>query len=191
MKLAILHLEDRALQWYQWFEKTHALVNWDLFKNGLISRFGFDVYEDVVGELTKLKQTSSVRDYQEQFEILANKTQGLPEHFSTSCFISGLKKEIRANVLMFKPTNTMQAIDLAKLQELSIEAVTQKTRLPLRTGENFSYGQSRPNFFPAIRRELPKELEEKRAKGLCFKCNETFTRGHQCKQKQLYVLDGD
>lgn len=175
VKLAILHLEDRALQWYQWFEKTHALVNWDLFKNGLISCFGSDVYEDVVGELTKLKQTSSVRDYQEQFEILANKTQGLPEHFFTSCFISGLKKEIRANVLMFKPTNTMQAIGLAKLQELSIEAVTQKTRLPLGTGENFSYGPSRPNFFPTIRRELPKELEEKRAKGLCFKCNEKFT----------------
>lgn len=90
--------------------------------------------------------------------------------------------------MTFKPTNTMQAIGLAKLQELSIEAVTQKTRLPLRTGENFSYGQSRPNSFPAIRRELPKELEEKRAKGLCFKCNE---KCHQCKQKQLYVLDGD
>ena len=74
MKLAILHLEDRALQWYQWFEKTHALVNWDLFKNGLISRFGSDAYEDAVSEFTKLKQTTTVKDYQGQFEILANKT---------------------------------------------------------------------------------------------------------------------
>ena len=140
--MAILHLEDRALKWYQWFEKTHNLVNWDLFKNGLISHFGSDAYEDSMGELTKLKQTTTVRDYQEQFEILANKTQGLPENFFTSCFISGLKKEIRANVLMFKPTTTMQAIGLAKLQELSIEAIAQKTKLPPRNGENFSYGQS-------------------------------------------------
>ncbi|KAJ8629431.1 hypothetical protein MRB53_022754 [Persea americana] len=104
---------------------------------------------------------------------------------------SGLKKEIRANVLMFKPTTTMQAIGLAKLQELSIEAIAQKTKLPPRNGENLLYGQSRPNSFPAIRRKLPKELEEKKAKGLCFKCNKKFTKGHQCKKKQLYVLDGD
>ena len=26
---------------------------------------------------------------------------------------------------------------------------------------------------------------------MCFKCNEKFTKGHQCKKKQLYVLDGD
>ena len=85
----------------------------------------------------------------------------------------------------------MQAIGLAKLQELSIKAIAQKTRLPPRNGEVFSYRQSRPNFFLAIRRELPKELEEKRAKGCCFKCNEKFTNGHQCKKKQLNVLDGD
>lgn len=144
-----------------------------------------------MGELTKLKQTTSVKDYQEQFELLANKTQGLPAHFFTSCFISGLKEEIRANVLMFKPATTLQAIGLAKLQELSIEAIAKKTRLPPRTGESFTYGQSRPNSFSSIRRELPKELEEKKAKGLCFKCNEKFTKGHQCKKKQLYVLDGD
>ena len=68
-----------------------------------------------MGELTKLKQTTTVMEYQEQFELLANKTQNLPEFFLSSCFISGLKEEIKTNVLMFKPTNTTQAIGLAKL----------------------------------------------------------------------------
>lgn len=42
-----------------------------------------------------------------------------------------------------------------------------------------------------VRRELLKELEEKKAKGLCFRCNEKYTMGHQCKKKQLYVMEGE
>lgn len=44
VRLAVLHLEDKAIQWYQWFEKTHCLVNCDTFKQGVIARFGPDVY---------------------------------------------------------------------------------------------------------------------------------------------------
>lgn len=42
-----------------------------------------------------------------------------------------------------------------------------------------------------VRKELPKELEDKRAKGLCFRCNEKYTRGHVCKRKQLYTMEGE
>ena len=34
---------------------------------------------------------------------------------------------------------------------------------------------------------------EKRAKGLCYRCNEKFAPGHRCKQRELQVfmvLDG-
>jgi len=34
----------------------------------------------------------------------------------------------------------------------------------------------------------PRDLEEKRAKGLCFWCNERFVPGHRCKNKRLYSL---
>ena len=110
--------------------------------------------------------------------MLANKIQKLPESFFTNCFVNGLKEEIKANVLMFRLTNTTQAIGLAKLQEQSVEAISKKTR------QNFKVGES-----VISRKELPKELEEKKAKELCFKCNEMYTRGHQCKKKQLYAID--
>lgn len=32
------------------------------------------------------------------------------------------------------------------------------------------------------------ELDEKRAKGLCFWCDEKFTFGHKCTNKKLYSL---
>lgn len=38
-----------------------------------------------------------------------------------------------------------------------------------------------------------KELQEKRSKGLCFKCDEKWYMGHRCKRRELSVLliEGD
>ena len=58
-----------------------------------------------MGQLTKMRQLTIVRNYQEKFKELANRTQGLPEAFFVSCFISGLKDEIKAGVQMFQPKN--------------------------------------------------------------------------------------
>ncbi|XP_028055602.1 uncharacterized protein LOC114259772 isoform X1 [Camellia sinensis] len=64
VKLASLHLENKALQWFQWFEKCHNQINWNTFKEGVVSRFGPNSYEDEMGDLTKLRQVTSVRAYQ-------------------------------------------------------------------------------------------------------------------------------
>jgi len=34
----------------------------------------------------------------------------------------------------------------------------------------------------------PRDLEERRAKGLCFWCDDRFVPGHRCKNKRLYSL---
>lgn len=43
VKLAVIHLEDGAVQWYQWFERTNCLVNCATFKKEIIARFGPNV----------------------------------------------------------------------------------------------------------------------------------------------------
>lgn len=121
----------------QWFEKSQNPINWKEFEYGLRVRFGPNVYEDAIGELTKLCQNSTVKSYQERFEELANRTQGLTQEFFVSCFLSGLKEEIRAAVQMFHPTTITQAIGLARLQEETIEAISRKSRLPLKPSGNW------------------------------------------------------
>ncbi|GFS46186.1 hypothetical protein Acr_00g0100660 [Actinidia rufa] len=124
---------------------TNVKVSWETFKQGIISRFGPDVFEDAVGELTKLKQTSSVKEYQEKFEFLANKTHKLPESFFISCFISGLKEEIKANVLMFRPTQTsLKPLVWPNYRRIALKLWPRKLGF--------------------TKRELPKDLEEKKAK---------------------------
>ena len=77
--------------------------------------FGPSDYEDFTGALTKLHQTTIVKEYQNQFEKLANHTEGLDNVFFTSFFINGLKEEIIPKVKMFNPKTMMDAIALAKL----------------------------------------------------------------------------
>ena len=61
LRLASLHLEDKAMTWYRWYEKSHTLRTWQEFSRVLLMRFGSNAYEDPVVQLTKLKQWGSMK----------------------------------------------------------------------------------------------------------------------------------
>jgi hypothetical protein len=110
-------MEGEALGWFQWMHDNGQLLSWTMFLQALESRFAPSLYEDPKGALFKLCQTTTVREYQSQFENLANRIVGLPPPFYLSCFISGLKPAIRREVQAFQPISLTQAVHLAKLQE--------------------------------------------------------------------------
>ena len=115
--MATFHLDREALQWHQWYSKTHPTPSWDEFIQQLLIHFGPSDYEDFTGALTKLHQTTIFKEYQNQFEKLANHIEGLDDTFFKSCFINGLKEEHKLEVKMFNPKTMMDAIALAKLAE--------------------------------------------------------------------------
>jgi hypothetical protein len=60
----------------------------------------FDTDTNHLGRLTKLKQSSTMEDFIASFERLSFRTEGMSDAFFRECFISGLKDEIRAHVVM-------------------------------------------------------------------------------------------
>jgi hypothetical protein len=56
--------------WYQILLRDKAGDNWAKFTEGLLIRFGPNQFYDPFGELTKLQQEGSVKDYQAKFESL-------------------------------------------------------------------------------------------------------------------------
>lgn len=72
-------------------------------------------FEDFINALTKLHQTTTVREYQTKFEKLANRIEGLDDAFYHICFIIGLKVDIQSKVKMFKPETMMATVGFAKL----------------------------------------------------------------------------
>lgn len=88
--------------------------SWSIFLHSLQTRFASSQFNYPQGALFKLTKTSSIHNYQCQFEALSNR---VTRNFLLSCFISGLKPQSRREVQAVQPFNLMHAIDLAKLQE--------------------------------------------------------------------------
>jgi hypothetical protein len=76
--------------------------------------------------LSKLKQDGSLEDYKTRFDTLTLKVQRLPEEHKLSCFLGGLKDEIRLPVCMFNPKSLVDTYSLARIQE---ECVVNSVRI--------------------------------------------------------------
>ncbi|KAK9180900.1 hypothetical protein WN944_024036 [Citrus x changshan-huyou] len=210
LSLAIGHLDGDAVPWYHWLEQTMGNMTWAQFKRALVTRFGTFEDGDAVGSITKLRQTGTVIEYQRQFERLADRTRNLPESFFISCFLSGLREDIKIGVQMLKPASLLQTFELARFQE-EYAAVSNR-RIPPRPSMSRpsppllnssptitkTGGSSQPSLLsppppglPPFRRLSVAEQTERRAKGLCFNCDEQFKPGHRCKAPQLLLLDAD
>ena len=91
MQIAPLYFDGKALAWYQWLHKNTKIASWSSFLQSLQVRFGPSELEDYQGKLTKLMQTGTVIEYQEQFEQLSNKVDGLSEKFLFELFYLGFE----------------------------------------------------------------------------------------------------
>ena len=108
LRYGVLHLDQERWQWWQWRKTSRqGYIAWTQFVAELYERFDTDTNH--LGRLTKLKQSGTVKDFIAAFERLAFRTEGMTDAFFRECFISGLKEEIRAHVLMARPTTWVEA----------------------------------------------------------------------------------
>ena len=110
---ASYHLDDEALVWFQDCERS--LDSWETFVRAIQVRFRPSSYDDPMENLTKLKQTTTLAIYKSQFEMLRNRVKNLRESHKLSCFLSGLRDEIRLAVRMQNPRTLSAAFSLGKI----------------------------------------------------------------------------
>ncbi|GFZ10790.1 hypothetical protein Acr_22g0001880 [Actinidia rufa] len=67
--------------------------------------------------LTRLKHTTTVSAYQEEFEKLFQLIDALPDNHLIGIFIAGLKDEVRLDVKLKNPSTLSEAIGVARLVE--------------------------------------------------------------------------
>ncbi|GJZ45547.1 retrotransposon-related protein [Tanacetum coccineum] len=211
--LVSMHLYDKALEWHKQFLKIHGEnVLWPDYEKEILARFS-NVFEDPMVELKNLKQECEVQVYQDQIEVLLNRLD-LTESYAVSLFIGGLKSEISMPVRMFKPSTLKDAFCLEKMQEATLALTKTKTISQYVGARTNSHVYANRYVAPTanvnkpvlalpsssaetvgkvvksgFRKQLSqKELEEKRAKGLCFYCDQKYDPGHKC-PGQLYSLE--
>ena len=163
-------------------------MTWEIFRNGLLARYGPTQFYNYFKELTKLQQVGSVKEYQAKFEHLLAKVGYLPPTRQVSCFVSGLRENVKVYVLAGRPADLTTAIGLARLYEARNQSLRKTSSLVPTTAKglvmaNKEEGFPRPR--PTVRRMSPIELKDRRDKGLCYNCNDKFVPGHRCKNSLL------
>ncbi|GJW03450.1 ty3-gypsy retrotransposon protein [Tanacetum coccineum] len=178
LRAAVLSLEGSALSWFRWINNREPFRSWEELKRRLLHRF----------------QPSQNGNLLEQFFSISQ--QGTAR----------LTPELRTAVRTQQPTTLSQAMDLTMLIDESRiggtgdprgGTVSVSTRIggggiprPLgggiigRGAKDKQSGTSRPPF----KRLTETEFADKKAKGLCYRCDEKFLPGHRCPAKTLQLL---
>jgi len=92
----------------------------------MINQYGPDVLDDPMGALTKVKQTGSVLEYHKQFIRFCHLIEGLSMVHIISCFLAGLRDEIRQEVKKQKAQSIVEAYKMVCTEE-SILAINKRS----------------------------------------------------------------
>ena len=197
VRLASMRLTGSTALWFQTIHDPVNTMTWDSFVSAVCNRFDKHEHNHLLRHFFHIKQTTTITEYVEQFSDIVHHLlahdKSFPPSVITNHFIDGLKKDIRAVVMMHRPRDLDTASSLALLQE---EATQDQ---PTRRFESGSYSKKNSNDNVKAATTLAwgqtKPIEEKkpfdpiknktsgddklsalknyrRSKGLCFKCGE-------------------
>jgi hypothetical protein len=144
----------------------------------------FDTDTNHLGHLKKLKQLGIVEDFIVAFEHLAFRIEGMFDAFVRKCFISGLKGEIWAHVLMDQPDIWVEATKRVKESQ---QVVSSQNRKPSFIPQPKLVNPTTP-FAPLTIQNLTRdEMVERQLKGLCYNCDDKYFPGHKCKEQKIFM----
>jgi hypothetical protein len=104
--------------------------------------------------------------------------------FFRECFISGLKEEIQAHVLMARPTTWVEATKKPKDAQ---QIVSSQNRKPSFIPRSKPVNPTTPSTPLKIQKMTRDEMVECQLKGLCYNCDEKYFLGHKCKEQNLFM----
>ncbi|WVZ02752.1 hypothetical protein V8G54_023558 [Vigna mungo] len=123
MRVVIVALEGKTLNWFQWWETCYPNPTWETFKEAVVQRFQPTMLQNPFEVLIGLKQIGQVGKYIEQFELYAGFFKGMRHDYLIGIFLNRLKDDIRAEVKLYEP----KSLDELMIKALMVEDKIQIT----------------------------------------------------------------
>lgn len=201
---ASLYLEGPADHWFQTIQVEHPELTWETFVELLLQRFSSGNQENLVGKFNKLVQKGTVAEYVAEFEelrgyLLTHHNVHTPD-FYLSSFLSGLRADIQQALYVYKPRTLTEAMEKAREHETLMDILEKRSKAPSKTPyvkphtdwqpSKATVSSVPPSVFsqpiasklPEIKKISPQEMANRREKGLCYNCDEVYSRGHKCQR---------
>jgi hypothetical protein len=104
--------------------------------------------------------------------------------FFRECFISGLKEESRAHVLMSRPSSWVEDTKKDKEAQQIVPSQNRKhSFIPCPKLVN----PTTPSTPLRIQKLTRDEMDEWKLKGLCYNCDDKYFPGHKCKEQNIFM----
>lgn len=114
---AVVGLEGKALNWFQWLEMRALVTSWGELRQGVIRHFHATEDGDNYERLAGLKQSGTVLEFRERFEMISATLSDLMEETLMGLFMNGLAEEVKAEVRVLKPRTLSDIMDTASMVE--------------------------------------------------------------------------
>lgn len=191
------HLDGVANEWWQVISKAlredQIPIRWMVFEEELWGRFGPTDGEDFHEALSRVRQTGTLSDYQQEFKRLHNKVRGWSQQALVGTFMGGLHRSIADGIRMFRPKTLKEVINYTRLMDGHLQRQRRRAAQTKSQARNFP-----PQNFPprntsdqTPKKQSWEELKRKRSVGRCFSCDERYTPGNRCKQPQVFIMEGE
>jgi hypothetical protein len=194
---AVARLDGSALRWYQWVVTVRGKPTWDQFVTGVMERFGPTTLVNYHVDLKNLRQKGSLEDYQKEFEELCTLLPHVDQETLLGSYTGGLREELRIEVLAANVRSPEEAYKVARLHDEKQKRLW-AAKKPHRLADVHAKGktsQMKPRFAKGASPSTPKvefitraQREDRIKKGLCFNCNEKWSKDHQCKKFHVYQV---
>jgi hypothetical protein len=209
--MASYNLEDVAQLWYIQLQEDEGTPRWGRFKDLLNLRFGLPLRSAPLFELTECRRSGTVEEYSNRFQALLPRVGRLDEAQRVQLYTGGLLPPLSHAVRIHNPETLVMAMSLARQVELM--ETDRQTLAPTRPGQRGLIPNLAPR--PALaaplpplalpvppvgvftgrgagnqRRLTPEEQAEHCRLGLCFNCDEKYSRGHNRFCRRIFFVDG-
>ncbi|WVZ75167.1 LOW QUALITY PROTEIN: hypothetical protein U9M48_023250, partial [Paspalum notatum var. saurae] len=203
--MASYNLEDGVQMWYVQVQADEGTPSWRRFTELLNLRYGPPLRSAPLAELAECQRTGTVAEYQDRFQTLLPRAGPLRESQRVQLFIGGLQPPLSINVRIQNPQSLAAAMSLARQFELReqyaapvprapprplLPAPPPRLALPAPPGPKAATPATISIEGRQIKRLTQAEQEERRRKGLCYNCDEKYTRGHNHVCQRLILLEG-
>ena len=203
--MASYNLEDGAQLWYIQVHTDEGTPSWRRFKDLLNLRYGPPLRSAPLAELAECRRTGTVAEYQDRFQALLARAGPLEEDQRVQLFTGGLLPPLSIDVRIQNPQSLAAAMSLARQFELReqytapapraahrplLPAPPPRLALPAPPAPKPATPATITVEGRQIKRLTQAEQEERRRKGLCYNCDEKYTRGHNRVCQRLFLLEG-
>jgi hypothetical protein len=149
----------------------------------LRSHYGDIKSNTLFSQLINLRQKVPITKHIQQFQKLSLRVNNIPKDNLLDLFMGTLKDSIQHEVHLFKP----KSIEKYFSMERKVENKNMATRR-VATNNYREHHVPSPNLTQP-KRLTPWQMDERREKGLCFNCDNKYSKGHKCGENKLFYID--